>query len=146
MIRRPPRSTLFPYTTLFRSLLAWQLASVLAVWGTLKLLARSFEDDGAALTFWPRSPDRLAFVSSGVVVPFLFTARLFDDNLQPGQINAVLLFLSLFAFVLFREQRLIAGGFALALAASLKAGPVPLPGYVACKPRRAGVGRCHDFV
>src|SRR3989441_12082949 len=23
MIRRPPRSTLFPYTTLFRSLLAW---------------------------------------------------------------------------------------------------------------------------
>src|SRR2546430_9666781 len=69
MIRRPPRSTLFPYTTLFRSLLAWQLASVLAVWGTLKLLARSFEDDGAALTFWPRSPDRLAFVSSGVVVP-----------------------------------------------------------------------------
>src|SRR5258707_2890115 len=25
MIRRPPRSTLFPYTTLFRSLLAWWL-------------------------------------------------------------------------------------------------------------------------
>src|SRR5437870_9122746 len=24
MIRRPPRSTLFPYTTLFRSLLEWQ--------------------------------------------------------------------------------------------------------------------------
>src|SRR3989454_10034851 len=115
MIRRPPRSTLFPYTTLFRStavgtLLAWQLASVFAVWGTLKLLARSFEDGGTALTFWPRSPDRLAFVSSAVVVPFLFTARLFDDNLQHGQINALLLFLCLFAFVLFREQRLIAGG------------------------------------
>src|SRR2546428_5084645 len=26
MIRRPPRSTLFPYTTLFRSLLEYQLA------------------------------------------------------------------------------------------------------------------------
>src|SRR2546430_13113210 len=26
MIRRPPRSTLFPYTTLFRSWLAWALA------------------------------------------------------------------------------------------------------------------------
>src|SRR3989449_9440396 len=26
MIRRPPRSTLFPYTTLFRSLTAWELA------------------------------------------------------------------------------------------------------------------------
>src|SRR5690348_18132790 len=24
MIRRPPRSTLFPYTTLFRSLMSWQ--------------------------------------------------------------------------------------------------------------------------
>src|SRR2546427_3595919 len=24
MIRRPPRSTLFPYTTLFRSLIAWK--------------------------------------------------------------------------------------------------------------------------
>src|SRR5256885_9233085 len=24
MIRRPPRSTLFPYTTLFRSLIAWR--------------------------------------------------------------------------------------------------------------------------
>src|SRR2546429_9655716 len=24
MIRRPPRSTLFPYTTLFRSMLGWQ--------------------------------------------------------------------------------------------------------------------------
>src|SRR5258707_8984649 len=27
MIRRPPRSTLFPYTTLFRSLKKWLLAS-----------------------------------------------------------------------------------------------------------------------
>src|SRR3712207_7951545 len=26
MIRRPPRSTLFPYTTLFRSALAWLIA------------------------------------------------------------------------------------------------------------------------
>src|SRR2546427_7708204 len=26
MIRRPPRSTLFPYTTLFRSLLEWERA------------------------------------------------------------------------------------------------------------------------
>src|SRR3712207_7866464 len=25
MIRRPPRSTLFPYTTLFRSLIVWKL-------------------------------------------------------------------------------------------------------------------------
>src|SRR3712207_7071706 len=31
MIRRPPRSTLFPYTTLFRSLLALSVMPVLAV-------------------------------------------------------------------------------------------------------------------
>src|SRR2546426_6733651 len=46
MIRRPPRSTLFPYTTLFRSLrqsggdlgvalLVWLLGSVLALLGAL---------------------------------------------------------------------------------------------------------------
>src|SRR3989442_6368371 len=28
MIRRPPRSTLFPYTTLFRSVFTWYLATV----------------------------------------------------------------------------------------------------------------------
>src|SRR2546427_3851779 len=30
MIRRPPRSTLFPYTTLFRSLASWKIAPALA--------------------------------------------------------------------------------------------------------------------
>src|SRR3712207_8836919 len=38
MIRRPPRSTLFPYTTLFRSLTAagrdlWPVLSALGAWG-----------------------------------------------------------------------------------------------------------------
>src|SRR5256885_9691111 len=34
MIRRPPRSTLFPYTTLFRSVPAWQApAGGLRPWG-----------------------------------------------------------------------------------------------------------------
>src|SRR5438552_1619233 len=75
-----------------------------------------------------------------VVLSFLFTARLFDDNLQHGQINALLLFLCLFAFVLFREQRLIAGGLALALAASLKAVPVLLLGYLAYKRRWRELG------
>src|SRR2546422_11530085 len=53
MIRRPPRSTLFPYTTLFRSLLGYSLTSVIgavpleifegrhygAIFGTLMLAA-----------------------------------------------------------------------------------------------------------
>src|SRR3989442_11200005 len=53
MIRRPPRSTLFPYTTLFRSLL-YYLASrpnrvftrdqlLDAVWGTDRFVTRSEE-------------------------------------------------------------------------------------------------------
>ena len=115
------------------TLCVWQLASVLAVWGTLKLLARCFAARGSGVTFWPRSPDRLAFVSAPVVVPFLFSARLFQDNLQHGQINTQLLFLSLLAFVLFREHRPIPGGLALALAASLKAVPILLLGYLAYK-------------
>src|SRR5438874_8754745 len=34
MIRRPPRSTLFPYTTLFRSKLPWPLPASVSRWGT----------------------------------------------------------------------------------------------------------------
>src|SRR5438093_7087970 len=33
MIRRPPRSTLFPYTTLFRSVIAWDPVKQQKVWG-----------------------------------------------------------------------------------------------------------------
>src|SRR2546426_4311932 len=41
MIRRPPRSTLFPYTTLFRSPLgAW-----VAIWGALAMIASGPFDD-----------------------------------------------------------------------------------------------------
>src|SRR5256886_3420512 len=36
MLRRPPRSTLFPYTTLFRSL-AWKIAPALATANTVVL-------------------------------------------------------------------------------------------------------------
>ena len=115
------------------TLCVWQVVDVLAVWGTLKLLARCFADGSEGVTFWPRSPDRLAFVSAPIIVPFLFSVRLFHDNLQHGQINTQLLFLSLLAFVLFREQRPIAGGAALALAASIKAVPVLLLGYLAYK-------------
>src|SRR5256885_5545850 len=43
MIRRPPRSTLFPYTTLFRSLIGWCTAT-----GTAKRLALLTAADAAA--------------------------------------------------------------------------------------------------
>src|SRR3989454_2350497 len=37
MIRRPPRSTLFPYTTLFRSLVGWTLFLAINTGGTATL-------------------------------------------------------------------------------------------------------------
>src|SRR5256885_11047363 len=45
MIRRPPRSTLFPYTTLFRSLGVGELEGLLA--GQLDPVAARLELDGA---------------------------------------------------------------------------------------------------
>src|SRR5260370_29841843 len=49
MIRRPPRSTLFPYTTLFRSLAGWGRARTLLVFlATVWLLAYVEE------LFWDR--------------------------------------------------------------------------------------------
>src|SRR3989449_8872045 len=39
MIRRPPRSTLFPYTTLFRSYFA--LGAAARAWGAMGVLVRS---------------------------------------------------------------------------------------------------------
>src|SRR2546427_6616489 len=46
MIRRPPRSTLFPYTTLFRSVLP-VVASQAAI---RRAIERNYENQGAAIT------------------------------------------------------------------------------------------------
>src|SRR5438034_6533742 len=44
MLRRPPRSTLFPYTTLFRSLVSDGSAGGLDGTGTYRLTGRGFPD------------------------------------------------------------------------------------------------------
>src|SRR3712207_9275782 len=54
MIRRPPRSTLFPYTTLFRSHLATGVSEE-----DVEILART----GVAVAHWPRSNE---FLGCGV--------------------------------------------------------------------------------
>src|SRR3712207_8331290 len=56
MIRRPPRSTLFPYTTLFRSEAAQDLALVLSQ------LDRADRDARLQLASQPLQHDRLALV------------------------------------------------------------------------------------
>ena len=119
--------------SLLGALFLWQLAGVLAIWGCLKQCARLFLDGGDTLTFWPRSPDRLAFVSAGVLVPFIMTARLFQEHAQHTQINVQVLFLVLLAFQLFRGARPALGGGALALAASVKAVPVVFVLYLVYK-------------
>jgi len=115
-------------------LLLWQLGSVLAIWGCCRLLARFFEDGGERLTFWPaeRPPpqDRLSFVSAAVLVPVLLSARILQEHLQHTQVNLFLLLLALVAFDRFRTSRPQWGGLALALAASVKAAPVLLVGYL----------------
>src|SRR2546430_15551067 len=60
MIRRPPRSTLFPYTTLFRSPL-----------------------------FTSRDQDRLAVEAADQVDPHIPEARLVDDA-HPGRVRGLL--------------------------------------------------------
>src|SRR2546422_6000840 len=47
MIRRPPRSTLFPYTTLFRSAFAAQVLGCLAAWKHDKYCRDELGLDGA---------------------------------------------------------------------------------------------------
>src|SRR5258708_16880529 len=54
MIRRPPRSTLFPYTTLFRSILA-----VPHAYATLKLQGRAAIGYGRALELFSHQIERV---------------------------------------------------------------------------------------
>src|SRR3712207_8817596 len=45
MIRRPPRSTLFPYTTLFRSMVYWEGSAVDPPGGRVRLSATDYFPD-----------------------------------------------------------------------------------------------------
>src|SRR2546430_11999103 len=60
MIRRPPRSTLFPYTTLFRSALADERAKNVIAQLTRRReeMRRTFEDAEGALGIFERAPHR----------------------------------------------------------------------------------------
>jgi hypothetical protein len=115
------------------ALFCWQLLGITATWGVVRLSVALFED--GPITFWPRGGAGLAFVSAAVLVPFVMTARLFQEHVQHTQINVQVLFLVLWAWHLFRRERPVAGGLALAVAASTKAVPVLLVGYLLYKRR-----------
>lgn len=115
------------------ALFLWQLLGIAATWGVVRLSVALFED--GPITFWPRGDTGLAFVSAAVLVPFVMTARLFQEHAQHTQINVQVLFLVLWAWHLFRRERPVAGGLALAVAASTKAVPALLVGYLLYKRR-----------
>src|SRR3712207_7282198 len=78
MIRRPPRSTLFPYTTLFRSIRLF-----VAEYAIVTLLA-----EPGSLLSRPPGGETLAWVSSWVWAPhiglFMSLALLFPDGRLPS--------------------------------------------------------------
>lgn len=113
------------------SLFLWQILGLAATWGVVKLSVGLFED--GPISFWPRSSQDLALTSAAVIVPFLVTARLFDEHAQHTQINVQVLWLVLWAFHLFRRGRPGLGGLSLALAASTKAVPILLLVYLLYK-------------
>lgn len=115
------------------ALLVWQAGDALAIWGCCRLSAELFAPGEGQVTFWPRDARHLALGSALVIVPFLLTARLFQEHLQHTQINAQVLFLVLLAFRLFSRGRTVQGGLSLAVAASTKAVPVLLLPYLCYK-------------
>src|SRR5260370_32250831 len=67
MIRRPPRSTLFPYTTLFRSIEGLRKSAALEVAGTgvrVKVVAPGTTDTGMLTRFTSTDENKSALVST----------------------------------------------------------------------------------
>src|SRR5467141_4538210 len=82
MIRRPPRSTLFPYTTLFRSLDAGLLVVVLGL-DALELLGGAEQGDAAARhdAFFNRRTGRMHRVINAILaLPYLDLGRAADAD------------------------------------------------------------------
>src|SRR2546430_16875576 len=76
MIRRPPRSTLFPYTTLFRSPIAWQLIFAIGIFAGRRLKRGGIAYDARLFTAC------LAIVAIAAVVctdAFSYASGLWQD-------------------------------------------------------------------
>jgi glycosyl transferase family 87 len=81
-----------------------------------------------------------------VLIPVLMTARLVQEHLQHTQINLFVFFLCLLAFERFRARRTWTGGLALATAASTKAVPILLLGYLVFRRRWAAAAWTVGFL
>src|SRR5258708_28224449 len=78
MIRRPPRSTLFPYTTLFRSRLGARFRECALPWerGRTRLLPRAADIAGRRALPLPAPPDRSEEHTSELQSPDHLVCRL----------------------------------------------------------------------
>src|SRR3712207_9531669 len=90
MIRRPPRSTLFPYTTLFRSVLVGLVAGTLVAWALGDATFAAVADSswvGVTTPFhfgWPKFS--LAAIISMVVVMLITAVETTGDVFATGEI------------------------------------------------------------
>src|ERR1035438_1116876 len=78
MMRRPPRSTLFPYTTLFRSLVSWYIQPIIGAGDNNgPLYPTLFDLRGVALAAWTLAAfaiGALAGILIRRVIPAMFAA------------------------------------------------------------------------
>src|SRR5260370_29741552 len=100
MIRRPPRSTLFPYTTLFRSTLishGFGFAALQAHPHWAWLAAQVDHSEWTGVTFWDLIQPAFTFMV-GMAMPFAFARRLLQG----------VTFVGLFKHVAWRALLLVA--------------------------------------
>src|SRR3712207_8465387 len=90
MIRRPPRSTLFPYTTLFRSL--------------LHRLGSEFEEQARAKRLWLQVPPAPLIVSSDPLLLELILRNLISKDRKSTRLNSSHANISYAVFCLIKKK------------------------------------------
>src|SRR5256885_4103486 len=95
MIRRPPRSTLFPYTTLFRSVIAWDAKNKTIGFAEkldadFGLLGMDIIDKWKSLAIFPRSEEHTSELQS----PCNLVCRLLLEKKNEGTRRRLRLHLS----------------------------------------------------
>src|SRR3712207_7598386 len=90
MIRRPPRSTLFPYTTLFRSVLSlivWSLTLIVSVKYVSFILRADNRGEGGVLALLARSEEHTSELQSR---QYLVCRLLLEKKKKPHIIHHLL--------------------------------------------------------
>src|SRR3989454_9031943 len=95
MIRRPPRSTLFPYTTLFRSMFPVDLSKVRTVdelvraMGDTAFTGRQIGDAADVLEAMARDKDCFVVMTLSGAMTVAKMGLVFCDLMESGIVNAI---------------------------------------------------------